>query len=302
MRSDESPRLVHQPVMTAEVVAHLEPRPDGRYLDCTVGAAGHARALLEAGAGRVLGLDRDPEVLPFARATLASWSDRVELVHADFREIGRVLDERGIAAVDGAVADLGMSSMQLEAEGRGFSFQRTEPLDMRMDRSQGPTAADLLRDVPERALADLIFEYGEERFSRRIARAIVTARQRDPVLTTTQLAAVVRRVVPRKAHRRIDPATRTFQALRIWVNGELDRLDQFLRSVCRRLRAGARLVVISFHSLEDRIVKTVFRELVKEDDVPVRVLTKRPIRPAHEEVVRNPRSRSAKLRAAERLA
>ena len=160
MRSDESPRLVHQPVMTAEVVAHLEPRPDGRYLDCTVGAAGHARALLEAGAGRVLGLDRDPEVLPFARATLASWSDRVELVHADFREIGRVLDERGIAAVDGAVADLGMSSMQLEAEGRGFSFQRTEPLDMRMDRSQGPTAADLLRDVPERALADLIFEYG----------------------------------------------------------------------------------------------------------------------------------------------
>ena len=288
--------------MTAEVVAHLEPRPDGRYLDCTVGAAGHARALLEAGAGHVLGLDRDPEVLPFARAALAPWSDRVELVHADFREIDQVLDERGIATVDGAVADLGVSSMQLDAEGRGFSFRRDEPLDMRMDRSQGPTAADLLRDVPERALADLIFEYGEERFSRRIARAIVSARQHDPLVTTAQLAALVRRVVPTKARQRIDPATRTFQALRIWVNGELDRLDQFLRSVCRRLQAGARLAVISFHSLEDRIVKTVFRELGTGSDVPVRVLTKRPIRPAREEVVRNPRSRSAKLRAAERLA
>ena len=302
LRSGESPRLVHHPVMTAEVVAHLEPRPDGHYLDCTVGAAGHALALLEAGAGRVLGLDRDLEVLPFARATLASWSNRVELVHADFREIDRVLDERGISTVDGAVADLGMSSMQLEAEGRGFSFRRDDPLDMRMDRSQGPTAADLLRHVPERALADLIFEYGEERFSRRIARAIVTARQHDPLLTTTQLAALVRRVVPRKAHRRIDPATRTFQALRIWVNGELERVNLLLRSVCRRLRTGARLVVISFHSLEDRLVKTVFRELVKEDDMRVRVLTKRPLRPTHEEVVRNPRSRSAKLRAAERLA
>jgi 16S rRNA (cytosine1402-N4)-methyltransferase len=299
---DGSTRLVHQPVMTAEIVAFLEPRPDGHYLDCTAGAGGHARALLEAGAGQVLALDRDPEVLPFAGATLASWSDRVELVHADFREIDRVLDERGIVTIDGAVADLGMSSMQLETEGRGFSFRRDEPLDMRMDRSQGLTAADLLRDVPEQALADLIFEYGEERFSRRIARAIVSARQHDPLVTTAQLAALVRRVVPRKARQRIDPATRTFQALRIWVNDELDRLDLFLRSVCRRLRAGARLAVMSFHSLEDRIVKTVFRELGKGNDAPVRVLTKRPIRPAHEEVARNPRSRSAKLRAAERLA
>ena len=302
LKSDGSTHLVHQPVMTAEIVAFLEPRADGRYLDCTAGAGGHARALLEAGAGQVLGLDRDAEVLPFARDALASWSDRVELVHADFREIDRVLDERGIATVDGAVADLGMSSMQLEAEGRGFSFRRDEPLDMRMDRSQGPTAADLLRDVPERALRDLIFEYGEERFSRRIARAIVSARQHDPLVTTAQLAVLVRRAVPRKARQRIDPATRTFQALRIWVNGELDRLDLFLRSVCRRLRAGARLAIVSFHSLEDRIVKTVFRELGKGNDVPVRVLTKRPTRPAHEEVVRNPRSRSAKLRAAERLA
>jgi 16S rRNA (cytosine1402-N4)-methyltransferase len=171
-----------------------------------------------------------------------------------------------------------------------------------MDRSQGPTAADLLRDVPERALADLIFQYGEERYSRRIARAIVAARQHAAVETTAQLATLVRRAVPKRGHHRIDPATRTFQALRIWVNTELDRLDLFLRSVCRRLRAGARLAVISFHSLEDRIVKTVFRELDKGQEVPIRLLTKRPIRPTREEVVRNPRSRSAKLRAAERLA
>ena len=288
--------------MTTEVVASLGPRPDGRYLDCTVGAGGHARALLEAGAGRVLGVDRDAEVLPVARATLASWSDRLEMVHADFREIERVLDERGIASVDGAVADLGMSSMQLESKGRGFSFRRDEPLDMRMDRTQGPTAADLLREVPERTLADLLFRYGEERYSRRIARAIVDARRREPLVATAQLTALVRRVVPKRTRQRIDPATRTFQAIRIWVNTELDRLDLFLRSVCQRLRAGARLAIITFHSLEDRIVKTVLRELDKGHDVPVRILTKHPIRPTREEVARNPRSRSAKLRTAERFA
>ena len=302
LESDGSARLIHQPVMTAEIVSFLSPRPDGYYLDCTAGAGGHARALLEAGAGQVLALDRDPEVLPFARATLEPWSDRVEFVHTDFREIARVLDERGISTIDGAVADLGMSSMQIESEGRGFSFRRDEPLDMRMDRSQGPTVAGLLRDVPERVRADLIFEYGEERFSRRIARAIVSARQHKPLVTTAQLATLVRRVVPRKSRHRIDPATRTFQALRIWVNGELDRLDLFLRCVCCRLRVGARIAVMSFHSLEDRIVKTVFRELGTGDDALVRVLTKRPIRPTDEEVVRNPRSRSAKLRIVERLA
>ena len=301
-RADGTTRLVHQPVMTTEVVAHLKPRSDGRYLDCTVGAGGHTCALLEAGAGQVLGLDRDSEVLPVAHAALASWSDRVELVHTDFRDFDQVLDDRGIATVDGAVADLGLSSIQLEAEGRGFSFRRDEPLDMRMDRSQGPTVADFLRDVPEGALADLIFQYGEERYSRRIARAIVQMRQHDALETTAQLAALVRRVVPRKTHHRIDPATRTFQALRIWVNTELDRLDLFLRAVCRRLRTGGRLAVIAFHSLEDRIVKTVFRELDKGGDIPMRILTKRPNRPTPAEVARNPRSRSAKLRAAERLA
>ena len=294
--------LAHEPVMSAEVVAFLDPRPGGHYLDCTVGAGGHAHALLEAGAGKVLGVDRDPEALPVAEAALSRWSEQVELVHADFRDIEGVLDARGLSTIDGAVADLGFSSMQINAEGRGFSFRRDEPLDMRMDRTQGPTAADLLRDVPEKALADLIFEFGEERYSRRIARAIVETRQRQPLETTNQLAVLVRRAMPRRGRQRIDPATRTFQALRIWVNNELDRLDLFLRAVCDRLRVGARLAVIAFHSLEDRIVKTVFRELSKGEEIVVRVLTKRPHRPTREEVVRNPRARSAKLRAAERLA
>ena len=294
--------LAHEPVMSAEVVAFLDPRPGGHYLDCTVGAGGHSHALLEAGAGHVLGVDRDPEALSVAEAALSGWSEQVELVHADFRDIEDVLDARGLSTIDGAVADLGLSSMQIDAEGRGFSFRRDEPLDMRMDRTQGPTAADLLRDVPEKALADLIFEFGEERYSRRIARAIVETRQRQPLETTNQLAVLVRRAMPRRARQRIDPATRTFQAIRIWVNNELDRLDLFLRAVCDRLRVGARLVVIAFHSLEDRIVKTVFRELSKGEDVLLRVLTKRPHRPTQEEVARNSRARSAKLRAAERLA
>ena len=292
----------HEPVMSAEIVGFLNPRPGGLYLDCTVGAGGHARALLEAGAGRVLGIDRDLEALSVAEAALSEWSDHIELVHADYREFDSVLDARGWSMIDGAVADLGFSSMQIDAEGRGFSFQRDEPLDMRMDRSRGPTAADLLRDVPEKTLADLIFCYGEERYSRRIARAIVHTRQHEPLVTTSQLAVLVRRVVPRRSRQRMDPATRTFQAIRIWVNNELERLDQFLMAACGRLQVGARLTVIAFHSLEDRIVKTVFRELGKGDDMLVRVLTKRPLRPTPEEVAANTRARSAKLRAAERVA
>ena len=288
--------------MTAEVVDCLSPTPDGTFLDCTVGGGGHARALLEAGAGRLLGLDRDADVLPIAADTLARWSERVELVHADFRDVEAVLEGQSLAIVDGAVADLGMSSFQLEGPGRGFSFRREEPLDMRMDRSTGPTAAELLRDVSEQSLADLIFEYGEERHSRRIARAIVDRQTEHPIETTTELAAIVRRATPGRGRHRIDPATRTFQALRIWVNQELDDLDRFLRSVCRRLQTGARFAVITFHSLEDRIVKTVFRELDRAQDRTVRLLTKCPTRPSREEVVRNPRARSAKLRVAERLA
>lgn len=291
--------------MTSEVVGWLRPQSEMCVLDCTVGGGGHSRALLAGGAGRVIGLDRDEDALKVAESTLAAWAERVELVHADYRDLEAVLDERGIDLVDGAVADLGFSSMQLDGEGRGFSFRRDEPLDMRMDQSRGPTAADLLRDVPERALADLIFQYGEERHSRRIARGIVEHRLREAITTTGQLATLVRRQIPRRGRSRIDPATRTFQALRIWVNDELDGVERFLRSIVGRLRTGARVVVLSFHSLEDRIVKTVFRELSgKPDDSPavVRVLTKRPLRPSEAETVRNPRARSAKLRAAERLA
>ncbi|PYR80521.1 MAG: 16S rRNA (cytosine(1402)-N(4))-methyltransferase [Acidobacteria bacterium] len=291
----------HEPVMVAEVVELLVPSRGGLFVDCTVGLGGHSRALLEAGADRVIGLDRDAAALDIAREALAAWRDRVELVHADYRELDRVLDERGIAAVNGALADLGVSSMQLDAEGRGFSFRRDEPLDMRMDQSRGPTAAELLRDVEEAALADVIFQHGEERYSRRIARAIVAARRESPVTTTGRLAAIVRGAVPRRGYQRIDPATRTFQALRIWVNRELEGLDAFLFAAARRLLAGAKFAVITFHSLEDRIVKHAFRAIARAE-AAIRVLTKRPLVPADDEVAGNPRARSAKLRAIERLA
>jgi len=291
----------HVPVMTAEAIAFLQPNRGGLFVDCTVGLGGHARALLEAGATRLIGLDRDPDALAQARETLSPWADRVELVHADYRTLDDVLDARRIARIDGALADLGVSSMQFDAPGRGFSFQRDEPLDMRMDRSGGETAADLVAHSTERELADAIFQYGEERFSRRIARALAAAREEAPVDTTGRLAAIVRRAIPRRGPARIDPATRTFQALRIWVNRELDALDRFVAAAAQRLRAGARLVVITFHSLEDRIVKHTLRALQQHDGV-VRVLTKKPLVPRDEEIDRNPRARSAKLRAAERMA
>ena len=292
--------MLHVPVMTAEVLDHLRPEQGGLFVDCTVGLGGHARALLEAGATRLIGLDRDPDALARARDTLAPWSDRVELVHADYRTIADVLDARRIERVDGALADLGASSMQFDAPGRGFSFQRDEPLDMRMDRTSGDTASDLVARSTERELADAIFLYGEERFSRRIARALIEARDETPIDTTGRLASIVRRSVPRRGPMRIDPATRTFQALRIWVNRELEGLDRFLEAAARRLRGGARLVVIAFHSLEDRIVKHTLRALHQRDGL-VRVLTKKPLVPNDEEVERNPRARSAKLRAAERM-
>ena len=291
----------HEPVMVAETIALLAPSRGGLFVDCTVGLGGHTRALLEAGASKVLGLDRDPEALRVARTRLEAFGDRVELVHADYRQLGQVLDDRGVAGVDGALADLGVSSMQFDAEGRGFSFRRDEPLDMRMDQSQGPTAAELLAEVGEEELANLIFQHGEERFSRRIARAIVEARREGAITTTGQLARLVRRAVPRRGYQRIDPATRTFQALRIWVNRELEQLDAFLADACSRLLAGARLAVITFHSLEDRVVKHAFRALA-QGAMALQILTKRPIVPGETELDRNPRARSAKLRAIERLA
>lgn len=291
----------HVPVMTAEVLQQLRPERGGLFVDCTVGLGGHARALLEAGATRLLGLDRDRRALDQAQATLAPWAERVELVHADYRTIGDVLDARGIAAVDGALADLGLSSLQLEETGRGFSFQRDDALDMRMDQSAGETAADLIAGATERELADVIFQYGEERFSRRIARAIVEARRDAAIATTGRLAAIVRRAIPRRGFSRIDPATRTFQALRIWVNHELEGLDRFLETLAGRLGAGARLAVITFHSLEDRIVKHTLRALERQGR-RLSVLTRKPIVPTAAEVERNPRARSAKLRAAEKVA
>jgi 16S rRNA (cytosine1402-N4)-methyltransferase len=292
----------HEAVMVREVLAFLAPQRGGLYVDCTVGLGGHARAILEAGASRLIGLDRDREALAIAASTLEPWRDRVELVHADYRKLPEVLDERGPASPDGVLADLGVSSMQLDSAGRGFSFRRDEPLDMRMDRSTGPTAADAIRDLEETELADVIYRFGEERYSRRIARALVAARRIAPVTTTGQLAEIVRRAVPRRGPARIDPATRTFQALRIWVNQELEGLEAFLRAAASRLAAGARLVVISFHSLEDRIVKHTLRALTRPGEVVLSILTKRPIGPTDEEIDRNPRARSAKLRAAERLA
>jgi 16S rRNA (cytosine1402-N4)-methyltransferase len=292
----------HVPVLTAEVLRQLRPERGGVFVDCTVGLGGHSRALLEAGANQIIGLDRDSDALTEARVTLSAFADRVDLVHADYRTVEDVLDQRGIRLVDGALADLGVSSMQFDSPGRGFSFQRDEPLDMRMDRAAAATAAHLIAGSTEEELADTIYAYGEERFSRRIARALVAARRESPIETTGRLAAIVRRAVPKRGYSRIDPATRTFQAFRIWVNRELDGLDLFLEAAARRLRVGARLAVITFHSLEDRIVKHTLRALAHGDAATLKVLTKKPVVADEDEVRHNPRARSAKLRAAEKVA
>lgn len=291
----------HLPVMVEEVTRLLQPERGGTFVDCTVGLGGHTRALLEGGADRVIGIDRDPRALALAADALAGYGSRVRLVHADYRDLDTVLDREHVAEVHGALADLGVSSMQLDAPGRGFSFRRDEPLDMRMDQSQGPTAAERLATVDEADLADVIFQFGEERRSRRVARAIVAARAKGPIATTGQLAAIVRRAVAAPGWQRIDPATRTFQALRIWLNQELERLDQFIRGAVARLTLGGRLAVISFHSLEDRIVKHTLRALERTEAV-VHVLTGRPVNASDAEVAANGRARSARLRVAERVA
>ena len=287
--------------MATEVVRFLEPSRGGLFVDCTTGLGGHTQVMLDAGATSVLGLDRDLDALAVARERLARFGDRVELVHSDYRQLDRVLQTRGIDHVSGILADLGVSSMQLDADGRGFSFRRDEPLDMRMDQSQGASAAELLARVDEEDLADVIFRFGEERHSRRIARRIVRERDIRPIDTTAALAEIVRRAVPVRGYQRIDPATRTFQAIRIWVNRELEGLDTFLGVAARRLLAGARFVVITFHSLEDRIVKHTFRALAAAEN-SWQVLTRKPVTAGDDELTQNPRARSAKLRAIERLA
>ena len=304
----------HVPVLLDEVRALLQPERGGTFVDCTVGLGGHARMMLEHGAERLIAIDRDTDALALAAAALASFRDRVTLVHADYRELGAVLDAQGVTAVSGLLADLGVSSMQLDRDGRGFSFRRDEPLDMRMDRTQGETAAEMIDRVDEQELADVIYQYGEERRSRQVARAIVTARQRGRIETTGRLAEIVRRAVAARGWQRIDPATRTFQALRIWVNRELDGLDTFIGAAVSRLQVDGRLAVISFHSLEDRVVKHTLRDLSRspareergaagqpQAAVLIKVLTKHPIVATDDEAAANPRARSAKLRGAVRV-
>jgi 16S rRNA (cytosine1402-N4)-methyltransferase len=293
-------RATHVPVLLDEVRTLLEPGRGGTFVDCTLGLGGHARMLLESGATRVIGIDRDTDAIAIARETLAEFGDRVTFVHADYREVAEVLDAQGITGAAGLLADFGVSSMQLDADGRGFSFKRDEPLDMRMDRSRGETAAGLIDRVDEAELADVIYRFGEERRSRQVARAIVRARGQSPITTTGRLAEIVRRGVAARGWQRIDPATRTFQALRIWVNGELDGLDSFIGRAASRLQVGGRLAMISFHSLEDRVVKHTLRDLARGDEAAIKVLTKHPVIAGDTEAAVNPRARSAKLRAAVR--
>ena len=290
----------HDPVLLAEVVSVLAPGSGGVYVDGTVGLGGHTAALLEAGAGRVLGIDRDERALEVASDRLAGFGERVELVHADYRRLPELLGERGLGAVQGVLVDLGVSSLQLDDASRGFSFRQAGPLDMRMDRSRGESLAEKLATVSEAELADVIYEFGEERKSRRVARAIVQARDRGGLGSSTDLASVVRRATGGGEWQRVDPATRTFQALRIWVNGELEGLDAFVEAAVGTLAPEGRLAVIAFHSLEDRIVKRTSRRL--SADGVVRLVTRRPIVPGDEEVARNPRARSARLRAMEKVA
>jgi len=290
----------HVPVLLDEVRTLLQPERGGTFVDCTLGLAGHARMLLEGGASRLIGIDRDTDALAIARDALVEFGDRVTFVHADYRELAGVLEAEGVTTVSGVLADLGVSSMQLDSDGRGFSFRRDEPLDMRMDRTQGETAAEMIDRADEVELADVIYRFGEERRSRQVASAIVRARDLAPITTTGRLAEIVRRGVAARGWQRIDPATRTFQALRIWVNGELDGLESFIGMAAMRLQPAGRLAVIAFHSLEDRVVKHTLRALAQSDDAAVTVLTKRPVIAGEAEAATNPRARSAKLRAAVR--
>jgi 16S rRNA (cytosine1402-N4)-methyltransferase len=288
--------MEHVPVLLAEVVEWLAPKAGETIVDGTLGAGGHTRAIAHAVGerGTVIALDRDPAAVAAAERRLAGLP--VKLAQANFSELPEVLREVGVEQVDGIVLDLGLSSDQLADESRGFSFQATGPLDLRFDPTRGEPAARLVNRLSEQHLANLIYDYGEERYSRRIARAIAERRSEREIVTATELAEIVRRAIPRSKHEaRIDPATRTFQALRIAVNDELRSLENALARLPDCLRPGGRLAIISFHSLEDRRVKEAFR-----DDARLKNLTRKPLRPSEAEIAANPRSRSAKLRVAER--
>ncbi len=305
---DDSP---HQPVLYKEIIHALQPHTGGRYVDGTLGAGGHARGIMEASApdGQLLGLDVDPQALAIARRNLAPYEHRIHLAQASYTSLSTQLARLGWGAVDGIVLDLGASSMQFDTPERGFSFLHDAPLDMRFGPHAPQTAADLVNKYSERELADLIYQYGEERESRKIARAIVRAR---PIQTTRELVAAIESVSPRRGER-VHPATRTFQALRIAVNEELTSIEEVLPQAVTVLKPGGRLAVISFHSLEDRIVKEFFREHSKDRVNPpyeqiyeeerkatLKEVNRKPIVPSDEETQHNPRARSAKLRIAEK--
>jgi 16S rRNA (cytosine1402-N4)-methyltransferase len=283
----------HYPVLLRETLEYLAVKPDGVYADMTAGLGGHTAAIAERlGTGFVIASDRDAESLELAKENTSSWAGRIRFHHGAFSSFEQALDENGVAAVDGVLADLGVSRYQLSAAERGFSLMEDGPLDMRMDRSQGETASELVNYLPERDLADLLYQLGEERRSRRISRAIVRAR---PIRTTGHLARVIEEAVPRTG--RIHPATQSFMALRLKVNGEMEELEELLRLVPGRLRSGGRFVVLTFMSTEDRIVKRAFQSLAREGRV--KILTKHVVKPVEEELSENPASRSAKLRALE---
>lgn len=300
----ELPESGHEPVLLREVLAHLDPQPGRVVIDCTLGRAGHARELaLRLGSdGLLIGMDVDPRNLEYARARLEGVPCRVRLFHANFAELDEVLSAAELAAgsVHGILADLGISTNQLFDRHYGLSFADAMPLDMRVDPRIRHTAADLVNFMKEGELADLLYQLADERYSRRIARFIAEARRAAPITTTDRLAELVRSAVPSRggAPERIDPATRTFLALRMAVNGEMPNLDALLRAAPRALAAGGRLAVITFHSTEDRAVKQAFRSA--EQTGLMKLITKRPLSPADDELAQNPRSRSAKLRAAEK--
>ena len=273
-------------------------------LDCTVGYGGHAETLLSISepTTKLIGLDQDPQAIAFSKERLTGFGQRVILRKGNYRDLKSHLAELEVSNVDGVVFDLGVSSPQFDDAARGFSFRQDGPLDMRMDQTTGMTAATLVNSCQEHDLADLIFHYGEERYSRRIARAIVRAREDGPIETTGALAAVIAGAVPSSyRHGRIHCATRTFQALRIVVNDELEGLESSLKDAADLLVSGGRMCVISFHSLEDRIVKRTFRALAQGSDADLTILTKKPILPTEQECLANPRARSAKLRVVERV-
>jgi 16S rRNA (cytosine1402-N4)-methyltransferase len=305
----------HRPVLLEETLKFLAPERGGLFVDCTVGLGGHSEAILKSSSNtRVLGMDLDPAALAYSRERLAPFGERFRAFQANFRTLRTVLEQANEHNPSGILVDLGVSSLQFDSPERGFSFRFDAPLDMRMDPTTGATAADLLQQLPESEIARIIFEYGEERHSRRIARRIVERREQGkPIRTTAELADLVRLAAGGRKRNQIHPATRTFQALRIAVNNELERLGEFVESAIDLLIPGGRFVGISFHSLEDRILKRELRKLSGYCECPpslpvcscgarkaVEVLTRRPVTPGDRELDENPRARSAKLRAAEK--